>query len=317
MFDIIMKICILLVMTFMTGLLVYTIFSRDSNYLLERLKRGHSVVKRKSILDDLLEVIKPFTVANMKNSKNTGSIKQMLIQLGLPANENDIMDFENRRMLRLIIVLMVSTVFTFIVLPFLDAGKDAGSIKLMLGTVFICLPSFMAYKSPTWNLNAKIKKKEKAFDKFFPDAIDLLCVCVEAGLSIDSAIERVGREFTNFSPDVGAEFNRIAKDILSGVSKQDALRGLSERVHNKDIQSFVAIIIQAEKMGASISSSLAISADSLRTKRKQRLEALVSSASTKMTISLVLFLLPATFAVILTPAIIQVVESLGKMNGFK
>ena len=317
MFDIIMKICILLVMTFMTGLLVYTIFSRDSNYLLERLKRGHSVVKRKSILDDLLEVIKPFTVANMKNSKNTGSIKQMLIQLGLPANENDIMDFENRRMLRLIIVLMVSTVFTFIVLPFLDAGKDAGSIKLMLGTVFICLPSFMAYKSPTWNLNAKIKKKEKAFDKFFPDAIDLLCVCVEAGLSIDSAIERVGREFTNFSPDVGAEFNRIAKDILSGVSKQDALRGLSERVHNKDIQSFVAIIIQADKMGASISTSLAISADSLRTKRKQRLEALVSSASTKMTIPLVLFLLPATFAVILTPAINQVVESLGKMNGFK
>ena len=252
MFDIIMKICILLVMTFMTGLLVYTIFSRDSNYLLERLKRGHSVVKRKSILDDLLEVIKPFTVANMKNSKNTGSIKQMLIQLGLPANENDIMDFENRRMLRLIIVLMVSTVFTFIVLPFLDAGKDAGSIKLMLGTVFICLPSFMAYKSPTWNLNAKIKKKEKAFDKFFPDAIDLLCVCVEAGLSIDSAIERVGREFTNFSPDVGAEFNRIAKDILSGVSKQDALRGLSERVHNKDIQCSVAVIIQADKMGASI-----------------------------------------------------------------
>lgn len=317
MFDFIMKICILLVMTFMTGLLVYTIFNRDSNYLLERLKRGHGVVKRKSILDDLLEVIKPFTVANMKNNKNTGSIKQMLIQLGLPANENDIMDFENRRMLRLIIVLMVSTVITFVFLPFLDAGKDAGSIKFMLGTAFICLPSFVAYKSPTWNLNTRIKKKEKAFEKFFPDAIDLLCVCVEAGLSIDSAIERVGREFTNFSPEVGAEFNRIAKDILSGVSKQDALRGLSERVHNKDIQSFVAIIIQADKMGASISSSLAISADSLRTKRKQRLEALVSAASTKMTIPLVLFLLPATFAVILTPAIIQVVESLGKMNGFK
>ncbi len=317
MFDFIMKICILLVMTFMTGLLVYTIFNRDSNYLLERLKRGHSVVKRKSILDDLLEVIKPFTVANMKNSRNTGSIKQMLIQLGLPANENDIMDFENRRMLRLIIVLMVSTILTFVILPFLDAGEDSGSIKLMLGTVFICLPSFIAYKSPTWNLNARIQKKEKAFEKFFPDAIDLLCVCVEAGLSIDSAIERVGREFSNFSPEVGAEFNRIAKDILSGVSKQDALRGLSERVHNKDIQSFVAIIIQADKMGASISSSLAISADSLRTKRKQRLEALVSAASTKMTIPLVLFLLPATFAVILTPAIIQVIESLGKMNGFK
>ena len=105
--------------------------------------------------------------------------------------------------------------------------------------------------------------------------------------------------------------------MLSGVSKQDALKGLSERVQNKDIQSFVAVIIQADKMGASIASSLSISADSLRTKRKQRLEALVGAASTKMTIPLVLCLLPATFAVVLTPAIIQVVESLGKMNGFK
>lgn len=316
--EIIVKICTLLVMSFMSGLLMYTIFNRDNSYLFERLKRRHSVVKRKSIRDDLLEIIKPFTVANMKSNKNTNSIKQMLIRLGLPANENDIMDFENRRMLRLIITLMISILATFIILPFLGGGgQNAGSIKLMFGVVFICLPSFVAYKSPAWRLNAKIKKKEKAFDKFFPDAIDLLCVCVEAGLGIDSAIERVGREFINFSPEVGSEFNRIAKDMLSGVSKQDALRGLSERVQNKDIQSFIAIIIQADKMGASISNSLAISADSLRTKRKQRLEALVSAASTKMTIPLVLFLLPATFAVILTPAIIQVVESLGKMNGFK
>ena len=113
---------------------------------------------------------------------------------------------------------------------------------------------------------------------------------------------------------MGGEFHRIAKDMLSGVSKQDALKGLSERVQNKDIQAFVAVIIQADKMGASIASSLSISADSLRTKRKQRLEALVGAASTKMTIPLVLCLLPATFAVVLTPAIIQVVESLGKMN---
>ncbi len=318
MIETVIRICILFIMSLMVGLLFYTILSRDSNYLIERLKRGHSVVKRKGILDDLLEIIKPLTIANVKNSKNTGSIKQMLIQLGMPANESDIMDFENRRMLKLIIVMMISIVIVFIILPFMGSGgQNDLTIKLLLGTVLICLPSFMVYKSPTWGLATKIKKKEKAFDKFFPDAIDLLCVCVEAGLSIDSAIERVGREFTNFSPEVGYEFNRIAKDVLSGVSKQDALRGLSERVHNKDIQSFVAIIIQADKMGASIANSLSISADSLRTKRKQRLEAQVSAASTKMTIPLVLFLLPATFAVILTPAIIQVVESLGKMNGFR
>ena len=307
------KTLILFLMALISGLLVYMMLNRDSNYLIERLKRGRGSVKRKSVLDDLLEVIKPLTEANLRTSKNKVTIKQMFIKLGMSAADSDIMDFENRRTLRLLIAGFFGIVLCFTIVPFMDDSV----MQLLLGFSFICMPGFVAYKSPVWKLQRKIKKKEKAFEKFFADAIDLLCVCVEAGLSIDSAIERVGREFTNFSKEVGSEFNRIAKDMLSGVSKQDALKGLAERVDNKDIQSFVAVIIQADKMGASISSSLSVCADSLRTKRKQRLEAQVSAASTKMTIPLVLFLLPATFAVILTPAIIQVIENLGKMNGFR
>ena len=307
------KLGLCIVIASMIGGIAYILNRQDGNYLLERLKKGHSVVKRKNIFDDLLEIIKPVTVANMKSNKNQNTTKQLFVRLGLPANENDIMDFENRRMLRLIIAIGLGIILCFILLPLIHDGLS----QLLVGTIFVCMPGLIGYLGPIWNLKRRIVKKEKAFDKFFPDAIDLLCVCVEAGLGIDSAIERVGREFTYFSPEVGGEFHRIAKDMLSGVSKQDALKGLSERVQNKDIQAFVAVIIQADKMGASIASSLSISADSLRTKRKQRLEALVGAASTKMTIPLVLCLLPATFAVVLTPAIIQVVESLGKMNGFK
>ena len=311
--NFVIRLGLCLIIALMVGGIVFIINRQDNNILLERLKKGHSTTKRKSIFDDLLEIIKPVTIANMKSNKNQNSTKQMLIRLGLPANENDIMDFENKRMLRLIISFAFGIFLSVVLLPMIHDGMS----QLLLGTIFICMPSMFSYMSPIWNLKRRLVKKEKAFDKFFPDAIDLLCVCVEAGLGIDSAIERVGREFTYFSPEVGGEFQRIAKDMLSGVSKQDALKGLSERVQNKDIQSFVAVIIQADKMGASIASSLSISADSLRTKRKQRLEALVGAASTKMTIPLVLCLLPATFAVVLTPAIIQVVESLGKMNGFK
>lgn len=311
--NFVIRLGLCLIIALMVGGIVFIINRQDNNFLLERLKKGHSTTKRKSIFDDLLEIIKPVTIANMKSNKNQNSTKQMLIRLGLPANENDIMDFENKRMLRLIISFAFGIFLSVVLLPMIHDGMS----QLLLGTIFICMPSMFSYMSPIWNLKRRLVKKEKAFDKFFPDAIDLLCVCVEAGLGIDSAIERVGREFTYFSPEVGGEFQRIAKDMLSGVSKQDALKGLSERVQNKDIQSFVAVIIQADKMGASIASSLSISADSLRTKRKQRLEALVGAASTKMTIPLVLCLLPATFAVVLTPAIIQVVESLGKMNGFK
>ena len=229
-----------LIIALMVGGIVFIINRQDNNFLLERLKKGHSATKRKSIFDDLLEIIKPVTIANMKSNKNQNSTKQMLIRLGLPANENDIMDFENKRMLRLIISFAFGIFLSVVLLPMIHDGMS----QLLLGTIFICMPSMFSYMSPIWNLKRRLVKKEKAFDKFFPDAIDLLCVCVEAGLGIDSAIERVGREFTYFSPEVGGEFQRIAKDMLSGVSKQDALKGLSERVQNKDIQSFVAVIIQ-------------------------------------------------------------------------
>lgn len=297
------------------GIFVYTFLNRNTNYIFERLKKGYVSKKQdnKSFFDDILESLKPITQANMKGNKNKDAIKQMFVTLGMSATEMDIMDFENRRMLKLIIVAIISG----IIASFFAICLEPSPMKPIECIVMFCLPTLVVYRSPQWKLQRKIKLKEKAFDKYFPDAIDLLCVCVEAGLSIDSAIERVGREFSNFSYDVGYEFNRVAKDMLSGVSKQDALKGLADRIKSADIQSFVAIIIQADKMGASISNSLAISADSLRTKRKQRLEALVASASTKMTIPLVLCLLPATFAVLLTPAAIQLVDSLGKMNGFK
>lgn len=310
--EIFIKLIILFLLSIVFGLLAYTLLSRDTNYLKERLKRGNVSIQRRSILDEILELIKPITHLNLKDNKNKITTKQMLIKLGLPANESDIIDFENRRIFGMLVGILSGIFVSFSLALLL---KDSPS-KMLLCIMIIILPTYINYKKPNWELIKKIKSKEKAFEKYFADAIDLLCVCVEAGLSIDSAIERVGREFSNFSKEVGFEFNRISKDMVSGVSKQDALRGLAERVTNKDIQSFVAIIIQADKMGASISNSLAVSADSLRTKRKQRLEAQVSAASTKMTIPLVLFLLPATFVVVLTPAVIQVIESMGKVNAF-
>ena len=311
----IFKLLITILASLFLGGMVYIVVSQNDDFIIQRLKKGHAVKKKKGIWDDLLELTKPFTKANLKSEKKD-TTKQLFVKLGMSAAENDVMDFENRRVLGLLVTLVLSFFGAIIVGMALKSAINDSVVLMCMMSLFVCAPCYTAYMWTTWKLRKRLKKKEKAFEKYFPDAIDLLCVCVEAGLSIDGAIERVGREFSNFSYDVGYEFNRIAKDMLSGVSKQDALRGLAERVDSGDIQSFVAIIIQADRMGASIANSLAITADSLRTKRKQRLEALVASASTKMTIPLVLFLMPAIFAVVLTPAVIQVIESLGKLNGF-
>ena len=309
---VITKLAIIFTMAFLFSAVIFILDTKEDNFILERLKRKRGEPEKRGFIDDILNVIKPIAQKNLQTSKNKDSIKKMFIKLGKPATEADIIDFENKRILNLFMAGGFGIVLA--ILYWFASPKDALSVAVCMGSIFC--PAYYFYKKTENQLKRQIKKKEKAFEKFFPDAIDLLCVCVEAGLGIDSAIERVGREFSNFSYDVGYEFNRIAKDMLSGVSKQEALKAFAERVEIKDIQSFVAIIIQAEKMGASISSSLATCADSLRTKRKQRLEALVASASTKMTLPLVLCLLPATFTVVLTPALIQLMESLGKMNGF-
>ena len=158
-----------------------------------------------------------------------------------------------------------------------------------------------------------IKLREKDFDKNFPDAIDMLSVCVEAGLGLDSAIERVGREFKSFSPTIGYEFIRLSQDVASGIPRHDALKNLTKRIRCKDLQSFVALLIQSETMGTGVVQPLSVYCDTLRSRKKQRVEELVQTSSAKMTIPMVLFLLPAMFIVILYPSIVKLLEALKTM----
>ena len=153
--NFVIRLGLCLIIALMVGGIVFIINRQDNNFLLERLKKGHSATKRKSIFDDLLEIIKPVTIANMKSNKNQNSTKQMLIRLGLPANENDIMDFENKRMLRLIISFAFGIFLSVVLLPMIHDGMS----QLLLGTIFICMPSMFSYMSPIWNLKRRLVKK--------------------------------------------------------------------------------------------------------------------------------------------------------------
>ena len=276
---------------------VFVLVDSGDDFLHERLKKASGSVRKKRLFANVSKILKPISVKNIANGVIKNKIHTLLYSYGVASSDEDVLDFENQRLLALLIVVIVSSIILFF---------SFNTITLYC-VLIVCI---LTYKYPEYRIVNLTKKKQKEFIKFFPDAVDLLSVCVEAGLGIDSAIEKVAQEFSGLSEEVSLEFTRLSKDVMSGLSREDALKNMAKRVNTQDLQSFCAMLIQSEKMGTSIAQSLKVYCDTLRTRKKQRVEELVQSASTKMTIPMILFLLPALFIVILYPAVIKIMENM-------
>ena len=279
------------------GYVVYIFCENDDNFVRKRLVKTGNKKKIRSLYLVFAEALKPFTLKNISNQVSKNKIQSMLQSLGVASGDDDVLEFENRRLFSLLIAVIVCAVVLFLFFNTVSASCAL-------------LACYMTYKYPEYRILGIIKKKQKEFIKFFPDAVDLLSVCVEAGLGIDGAIERVAQEFSGLSKAVSTEFNRLSKDVMSGLPREEALKNMAKRVNSQDLQSFCAMLVQSEKMGTSVAQSLRVYCDTLRTRKKQRVEELVQSASAKMTIPMILFLLPALFIVILYPAVIKIMENM-------
>jgi len=143
-----------------------------------------------------------------------------------------------------------------------------------------------------------------------PDGLDLMVVCVEAGLGISAAMQRVAVEIRLSSPALSEELVLVHQEMQAGVARTEALRGLARRTGMEEIYSLVAMLIQTDKLGTSVGQALRAHADSMRVRRRQRAEQLARKASVKLAFPLVLLIFPAMFVVILGPAMIQLVKSL-------
>ncbi len=272
-------------------------YNPNDNFVRARLRKTGGKLKIKNIYTNLSEFLKPISIKNISNKVSKKKIHELLYSYGVASSDDDILEFENKRLFALMISVILCAIMLFL---FFNTTTAAISI-------FIC---YFVYKYPEYRITKFIQKKQKEFMRYFPDAVDLLSVCVEAGLGIDGAIERVANEFSGLSKAVSNEFNRLSKDVMSGLPREEALKNMSKRVNTTDLQSFTAMLVQSEKMGTSIAQSLRIYCESLRTRKKQRIEELVQSASAKMTLPMILFLLPALFIVILYPAVIKIMENM-------
>jgi len=175
----------------------------------------------------------------------------------------------------------------------------------------------MGYMIPdmwlTWRVNARQHKLRKAL----PDALDLLVICVEAGLGLDQALLKVSQDMKISHPALSEELQLVNMQMRIGKTRIDALRELAQRTGLTDIKTLVAMLIQTERFGTSIAQSLRVYSDDMRLKRRQRAEEMSAKTSVKMVPPLVFFIFPALMVVILGPAVITMLRTLGPVFGSK
>lgn len=163
---------------------------------------------------------------------------------------------------------------------------------------------------PAALLDRLVARRRTALLRAIPDALDLLVVCLEAGVSLDGALLRVARDLGATHPAMAEELTGVTRRVSAGLPRDEALRGLHARTGLDELRALAAVMIQADRWGTSLARVLRIHADALRGDRRQRAERVAQEASVKMIFPIVIFLLPAFFAIVLGPAVLQIAESL-------
>ena len=156
-------------------------------------------------------------------------------------------------------------------------------------------------------LTTRVTRRQKEIRKALPDALDLLTICVEAGLGFDAAMSKVAEKWET---ELSLAFARVIREVQLGKVRREALKDMADRLGIAEMTSFVAAIIQSEQLGVSMARVLRIQADQMRVKRRQRAEEEAHKAPIKMIIPMALLIFPTIMIIILTPAAIQIMESL-------
>jgi tight adherence protein C len=170
--------------------------------------------------------------------------------------------------------------------------------------------TIVAFYLPDLYVSRLIRQRRDRVRLGLPDALDLLAICMEAGLGLDQALMRVGTELNDTHPDLSDEFNIITLEQRAGTPRIDAWRHMADRTKLEIVSSFVSMLVQTDRFGTPISKALAVFSDSLRTQRRQKVEELAAKTTVKMVFPLVFFIFPSMFIVLLAPAFLSIMHNL-------
>ena len=190
---------------------------------------------------------------------------------------------------------------TFLLLNLAATSMTGGMIFL-----YSILMTILGFFFPQYSLSRKITNRQKSVRRSLPDALDLLTICVEAGLGFDAAMAKVAQKWDS---QLSAAFARVLQEIQLGKLRREALRSMAENIEVTELTSFVAAVVQSEQLGVSMARVLRIQADQMRVKRRQLAEEEAHKAPIKMLIPMVFLIFPSLLIVLLAPAALQIIQS--------
>jgi tight adherence protein C len=231
------------------------------------------------------------------DTKDDSQLRQSLIQAGFRHPKGPAIYFGIRFLLALLLPLVY-------LLPNVMNG-----VLSRQNLLFAFMAAAAGFYMVPYALRFMASRRQDRIDKALPDVLDLLIVCMEAGLSLQATINRVSDEVKTISLDLYKELQLTNAELRTGINRETALRNLGERTGVQNVKALVGLMIQSDRMGASIVQSLRTHASFLRVQRSQRAEERAAKLPVKILFPLLLFIFPAIFVVVLGPAAIQITKS--------
>jgi len=291
---------------FLLGLYYLMISRKERQKLADRLKGEEGTVKSngekgfsfsKLILNIFEYLGNRF---QYKKEGNLSLIRHKFILAGLSRESTPIL-FSGAKVFFAILFLFLFVLINSYFLGVIPTGQVV---------LFSIASALLGFYLPNFWLNIKIKNRTETIFRAFPDALDMMVVCVEAGMGLDSAISRVGEELKLSQPELADELKQMTLELMAGKSRHEALRNLGLRINLEEIRGLVSLLVQTDKFGTSMAQSLRVYSESMRTKRFQKAEEIAAKIGTKLIFPLVLFIFPAIIIVAAGPALIMLFKAL-------
>lgn len=207
-------------------------------------------------------------------------------------------------LVRLILIVLLPTIY--VIIAYSQPEPPGFLTVYLIGASLALLGLFL----PNLFVQAKADRRQEAIVNGFPDCLDLILVCVEAGLGIEAAMDRVGREMVHSHPLVAGLLSATTLHLRAGASKEEAYRRMAELSHVAEIRSFATLLIQSDKLGTSIASTLRVYSEEMREKRRMRAEEKAHRLPVLISVPLVVFMLPTMIGVLMLPAGIRMVRDI-------
>ena len=225
-------------------------------------------------------------------------IRQRLIQAG----------FRDESSMVIYVGLRVALPAVLVAVAFLGATLVGGNPSRRL--IALMVAGIVGYVGPSYWLDKRRQRRQATIRRALPDALDLLVVCLEAGLSLGAGIARVAQEFVRSSPALCEELRLVTAEMQAGKGGADALRALADRVGVQEVSTLAAMLIQTERFGTSVSEALRVHCQGMRQDRLQRAEEVAQKAAVKMILPASVFIFPATMLVLVGPAGLRLIQAL-------